>query len=365
MSFNTKIRALADRLPSLEGYMETEEATKTALVMPFLAALGYDVFNPQEVVPEFTADYGTKKGEKVDYAIKRDGKVIILIECKKASMTLATDQKSQLYRYFMTTEARLGILTNGKHYQFFSDLEEPNKMDERPFLELDLENLHEDQLAEVQKLECDNFDMGEMLGTASELKYTKEIRRVLSAQYEAPDEDFVKFFFGKVCPNSRFIGVKREAFAGFVQRALKQYVNDRIESRLRSALAQESTPAEAVPIVVETEQLVTETEPVSADPKIVTTEEEIEGYHIVKSIVRQCIAPERVLFRDSKTYMAILVDNNNRKPLCRLWFNRSQKYIGLLDDNKVETKHAIEKLDDIFTHADVLKAAAKRYAEGG
>lgn len=48
--------------------------------MPFISALGYDVFNPTEVIPEFTADVGTKKGEKVDYAIKKDDKIIILIE---------------------------------------------------------------------------------------------------------------------------------------------------------------------------------------------------------------------------------------------------------------------------------------------
>ncbi len=118
MSFDEKIAALIQRLPKLANHLQTEEATKNALVMPFIAALGYDVFNPKEVVPEFTADVGTKKGEKVDYAIMRDGETIILIECKKANGDLSQENMSQLHRYFTVTKARITILTNGIHYRY-------------------------------------------------------------------------------------------------------------------------------------------------------------------------------------------------------------------------------------------------------
>lgn len=83
MEFIEKVNQLKERAVNLRDSLETEEATKNALIMPFLNTLGYDVFNPLEVVPEFVADSRLKKDEKVDYAIMKDGKPIILIECKK------------------------------------------------------------------------------------------------------------------------------------------------------------------------------------------------------------------------------------------------------------------------------------------
>ena len=157
MTFNDQIKTLSQRVPNMKAHLKTEEATKNALVMPFIKALGYDVFNPQEVTPEFTADVGTKKGEKVDYAIRRDGEVIMLVEGKKAGTDLRDADMSQLYRYFSVTKARIAVLTNGVQYQFFTDLDEPNKMDSRPFLELDHVNLRDSALVEVRKLTKDSW----------------------------------------------------------------------------------------------------------------------------------------------------------------------------------------------------------------
>jgi hypothetical protein len=123
--------------------IQTEEATKNAFILPFIGILGYDVFDPSEVVPEFTADVGTKKGEKVDYAIIRDKKVIMLFECKACDANLDESHASQLYRYFSVTESRIGVLTNGILYRFYTDLEEPNKMDSKPFMELNIIEIQE------------------------------------------------------------------------------------------------------------------------------------------------------------------------------------------------------------------------------
>ena len=168
--------------------------------MPFIAALGYDVFNPQEVVPELTADVGVKKGEKVDYAIKQDGEVIILIECKTAGANLSEANMSQLFRYFTVTNARIAILTNGIHYRLYSDLEEPNKMDSRPFLELDLLDIREHHVNEVKKLAKGSFDLDKMLNAATELKYLRELSRVLDEQFEAPDDELVRFLYLEINP---------------------------------------------------------------------------------------------------------------------------------------------------------------------
>ena len=119
MEFEESLNQVAAKVRDLKEGIETEEATKNAFIMPFIGqVLGYDVFNPTEVVPEFTADVGVKKGEKVDYALVHDGQVQILIECKKIGVPLSLENASQLYRYFAVTNARIGVLTNGQVWNF-------------------------------------------------------------------------------------------------------------------------------------------------------------------------------------------------------------------------------------------------------
>ena len=144
MEFAERLAALALKVKNQREAIQTEEATKNAFIMPFISTiLGYDVFNPLEVVPEFTADVGVKKGEKIDYAIMRDGEVQILIECKKSTEALRIEHASQLYRYFAVTNARIAVLTNGESYHFYTDLDAPNRMDDKPFLVLDLSDIDE------------------------------------------------------------------------------------------------------------------------------------------------------------------------------------------------------------------------------
>ena len=342
MSFDEKITALAQKIPSLIDHLETEEATKNALIMPFIDALGYDIFNPQEVVPEFTADVGTKKGEKVDYAIMQDGEVIILIECKQANSDLNEENISQLYRYFTVTKARIAILTNGIHYRFFSDLDDKNKMDARPFLDLDMQNIRENLLDEVRKLAKERFDLDRMLSTANELKYTSAIKKVLKAQIESPDDDFVKFFFNSTNSGSRFTASAKEQFTIFVQKAFQQFVSESVSDRLRSALQKEDDKEE---------QVAEREEAVRNDDGVVTTDEELDGYQIVRAIVCQKVAP----------YFGIVLDDNNRKPICRLRFNAAQKYISLFDKDKKETKQPIEELTDLYKYSQQLLETVECY----
>jgi hypothetical protein len=356
MSFDEKIAALIQRLPKLTDHLQTEEATKNALVMPFISALGYDVFNPKEVVPEFTADVGTKKGEKVDYAIMRDGETIILVECKKANGDLSQENMNQLYRYFTVTKARIAILTNGIQYRFYSDLEETNKMDDKPFLELDLANPKPNALAEVKKMAKDDFDLDRMLSTASELKYTSEIKKVLLIQSETPDEEFIRFFFQRVMPGGRFTATMKEQFSPLVSKAFHQFLSDKISDRLRSALESEKDSTDKnAEVVAEDSQ-----EAFRSDG-IVTTEEELEGYNIVRAIAAKVVPPARLAHRDTKSYMGILLDDNNRKPICRLWFNSKQKYLGVVDGNKEETRIPIDSVIDIYQHADKILETLATY----
>ncbi len=98
MDFIDELRALATRITNTRSLIQTEEATKNAMVMPFIHLLGYNVFDPLAVTPELISDVGTKKGEKVDYAILKDGRPIILFECKKCGGDLGINHASQLFR---------------------------------------------------------------------------------------------------------------------------------------------------------------------------------------------------------------------------------------------------------------------------
>ena len=354
MTFAERLAALAKRAPGLIDHLNTEEATKNALVMPFIQALGYDVFNPREVVPEFTADVGIKKGEKVDYAIKHDDEIVALVECKTAGVNLSEANMSQLLRYFHTTQARIAVLTNGVKYRFYSDLEAANKMDARPFLELDLADLRDDHVREVEKLCKGSFDLDRMLDAAGELKVLRELRQAVAGQFEEPDQDLVRFFYRVVCPDRSFTSNAREQFAPLVKRAMGQFVSERVNDRLRHALEREADDAGAdVPDEEET----------APDDGIETTPEEMEGYLIVKAVVRQAVDVRRIVHRDTKSYMGVLLDDNNRKPVCRLRFNAAQKYLGLFDADKNETKHAIASPDDIYKFADQLRETATRYGD--
>lgn len=359
MGFNEKVIELAELLPQIKDKLKTEEATKNALIMPFLQILGYNIFNPLEVIPEFTADTGFKKGEKVDYAIKQDDKVIIIIECKQATINLNETNIEQLHRYFHNTNARIAILTNGVVYRFFSDLEDPNKMDLTPFLELDFENIRENLLKEVEKLSKEQFDIDTMLSTANDLKYITAIKKQIIKQMQNPEEEFVKYFFNRVTSFSQFNAKYKEPFKDYVKKAFQQFKSETIKDSFRSAMAKEDAKNDQPDFKDETdeERNIREQE----EKGIYTTQEELEGYAIVKAIVCRIVESERIFDRDTKSYFGILFDDNNRKPVCRLHFNSSQKYIGVFDENKNEKKHPIEKLSDIYKLTDELIKTVELY----
>lgn len=366
MDFIDQIHALSAKVEKQLPHIETEEATKTALIMPFIGALGYDVFDPSEVTPELNADVGVKKGEKVDYAIMRDGKPRILFECKSAHTDLDEVHASQLYRYFSVTEARIGVLTNGVLYRFFSDLEEKNKMDDRPFLEFHMLDIHGPLIAELKKLTKSSFDMDEMIEVAGELKYTRAIKQILAQQMSEPTEKFIRFFAGQVY-SGRVTQKVRDQFRPVVKRAMRQFITEKVNDRLQSAIQQEG-PAEQPVASSEPEESASEELEEGVLHKdeergVVTTEEEMEAFRIVKAIASGVVEPARIAPRDVKSYFGVLLDDNNRKPICRLRFNREQNQIGLFDENKDEERVPIDSLDGIYNYADRIRQTVRMYEE--
>ncbi|GAA3942357.1 type I restriction endonuclease [Pseudoclavibacter caeni] len=362
-----RLNSLATKIEKQRDSIETEEATKNAFVMPFISlVLGYDVFNPNEVVPEYTADIGTKRGEKVDYAIVKDDVVQILVECKRIGEDLNINHASQLFRYFAVTNARIAILTNGDEYRFYTDLDKPNRMDEKPFLRFQISDLDPIVVPELNKLTKEVFDLDSVLSAAEELKYVGELKRTLAAQFRNPDDDWIKSVASRVYDGS-FTQKVREMFSVLVPKAMKQFLSDQVNDRLKAALGGQAYQAESDDGTVSgpaaaasaAEASVTNAE--NEAKGIETTLEEIEGYQIVRAIACSEVAPARIVQRDTKSYFGILLDDNNRKPIARLHFNHAQKYLGLFDAEKHETREPIDSLDEIYRFADQLRQTVHYY----
>lgn len=364
MDFAERLSALATKVAHQKAALETEEATKNAFVMPFISTiLGYDVFNPSEVVPEFTADVGVKKGEKIDYAIVQDGQIQMLIECKHVGSPLSLEHASQLYRYFAVTNARIAVLTNGEKYHFYTDLDAPNRMDAKPFLVLDLLDIGTTLLPELLKLSKTEFDLDSIISAAGELKYVGQIKRAIAAEFKDPSDDWIRFFTNRVYEGA-FTQKVREQFTPLVGKASQQFLNEQVNNRLATALGAGSTPPPLPPEVDPAGEISSQEEAVrdleETQEEIITTAEELSAFNIVRAIVCNQVDMSRVSYRDAKSYCAILLDNNNRKTIARLHFNRSQKYIGILDENKSETRHPLDALEQIYTLSDQLRATVER-----
>lgn len=357
MDFGESLNQVAAKVRDLKDGIETEEATKTAFIMPFIGqVLGYDVFNPNEVVPEFTADVGVKKGEKVDYALVRDDQVQILIECKKIGAPLSLENASQLYRYFAVTNARIGVLTNGQVWNFYMDIDEPNRMDSKPFLILDLLDIDPTVVPAVEKLTKPAFDLDSIASSAEELKYVGALKRAVGDEFREPSDDFVKLLASHVYEGAFYASVM-DKFRPLVSKSLKQYLSDQVNDRLKTALG-----ADDIKIDSDDEQ---DTEQMGAEEAadndgIVTTEEEIAAYRIIKAIACSDVDPERITMRDAKSYCSIFLDDNNRKPVARLFFNTKQKYIGLFDETKNVTRHPVDSLNGIYAFADQIREEVRR-----
>ncbi|MDO3695933.1 type I restriction endonuclease [Wenyingzhuangia sp. chi5] len=349
MELHSQLKGLSEKIEQLKDKIETEEATKNAFIMPFINILGYDIFNPTEVIPEFTADLGLKKGEKVDYAIFQNENPILIIECKNWKQDLNI-HNSQLFRYFHVTKTRFALLTNGIIYKFYTDLDETNKMDEKPFLEFDITKLKENTIKEIEKFHKSKFNVSQIVDNASNLKYTREVKSLIDEEITNPTQEFIKLFANRAY-GGRLTAKIMEEFTEIVNKAFNQIISEKVNDRLNSALNKEQEKQQAEEEVIEE----------SPKSKIETTEEEIEGYQIVVAILRRKLPKARIVYRDTQSYFGILLDDNNRKPICRLHLNGGIKYISLFDQDKNELKEKIETIDDIYNFENQLLNTIDNY----
>jgi len=351
VTFKEEVDDLAKRAIAAQSVAQTEEATKNAVILPFLRCLGFDVFDPSQVIPEYIADIGLKKGEKIDYAVKIGDKIEYLVECKAISTSLRNAQFSQLFRYFHTLDAKIAILTNGLEFWFFSDIDAPNRMDENPFFRFDLLAYDESDLHELERFHKKHFNIAGIRQAASSLKYLKSAMAFIKSQWDSPDEAFVRMV-AKSFYESHVTASVVENLTPIVKRAFDDLFRQRVRARINVALNEETSSTDAG----DSEQTAQEIE---------TTEEELQGFLIVRAIAAEAAPVDRIAARDARSYFAVLFDDNNRKPVARLHFNGRTKFVTLFDAEKNETRHDIARLEDIYKCAPQIRAVVRHYVDAG
>lgn len=337
--FIDEVRTRSGRFSRRIGQLGTEEATKNALVLPFIQMLGYDIFDPEQVVPEFTADVGVKRHEKVDYALMSEGRPVMLIECKRYGVTLRAEMASQLLRYFTVTEAKFAILTDGIEYRFFTELDEPNVMDTRPFFEFNMLDFTEGQVRDLKRFTRLAFDEGATFAAARDLKYTREIKRAMAEEFASPSEDFLRFIIRRIHePGARASSAARKSIRSLTQPALAQFMHDRINERLKTALErEEEMPAE----------------PVEEQPPE-PTQEEHRGLGIIRDIVEGMVDPELVLLSLSKHYTTVMLNGYGRPRVLCLLFLRTKTL--RIQPGYGAPRLPVESVEGIRDHTDAIRA---------
>tara|TARA_R110002072_G_scaffold65824_6_gene162466 strand:+ start:3101 stop:4150 length:1050 start_codon:yes stop_codon:yes gene_type:complete len=342
MTLEASIADLQTKLREHREMLGTEEAAKTTLVLPFLRALGYDIFDPSEVRAEFTCDVGTKKGEKVDYAICVDGHLSILIECKPINSKLSLEQASQLFRYFSATDAKVALLTNGIIYKFYTDADRTNRMDDQPFFTFDLDSYRKSDLKNLTPFQKSDFNLDRIAAQAGTLKLQGQVMGELRKEFTEPTEEFVRMIANRLHDGRLTEGV-RNRYQQVIATSIAALIRDSVNDRLQSAMSQPEDEATAELADVDFQE-------------IETTQVEIDGYNIIRAIGSQLVAADRIGIRDAKSYCAVLLDDNNRRTIARLHFNSdTSRYLGVFE-GKAEERRSISTPVEIYSHADAILA---------
>lgn len=326
MGFKEELQKLCIQINERRAHITNEETTKQALIIPFLQVLGFDVFNPIEVRPEYYADFGGRKGEKVDYAIFKDGKPIIFIEAKPIDRDLV-NYDVQLSRYFNATpEVRLGIISNGIEYRFFTDIKMENVMDDTPFYTVNLNNFKDSDVEILQQFRKEAYTNENLSRLAEELAYTNSLNEMLKNQIKTPTDEFVKFLIREVGV-SRATSKEIERFRPIVKKALSNAILDIVSLGL---IQQEQAQIQAAEIPLNEGQETAE--PVTnggVSLPLETTDEEKRGYEIIRILLQKANRDIRELnCKDTHSYFSVNYQNI-RKWFIRFMFSAENKHMIL------------------------------------
>ena len=358
MDLIDQIKTIAQNIEKIKDRASlNEQATKNSFVMPFIQALGYDTRDPFEVFPEFTADIPVLKNDKVDYAILADSKPIMLIECKCCHDSLDNiKHTAQLHKYFQNTEAKFSILTNGVIYRFYTDIDKSHVMDTKPFFEFNLLKFTDSDINELKGFSKTSFNPSILSDAAENLLFTKEIKRIMTEQLGNPSPDFVKFF-GKQVYSKNMTASAVEKFTKITKESLKEFINEIIAEKIKSAMDDDGNNST-------TKESKEEPKIDIEDGAIITTEQELEGFYLIKAILREVVDVSRLQYRDTVSYFGINLDGKVNQTICRLYLNSKKQCICIMGTSDQGVKKEISCLDDIYGVAEFLKGRVIYLTQG-
>lgn len=329
-----------------EGLKPDEAQTKLWFINPWIELLGYKISEMSDVVPEFQASSSGGTNHRVDYMIRKDGSEIFIIECKKFNEKVAK-HGYQLSNYFNHLhKIKLGILTNGITYYFYSDVENNNVMDSEPFFEFNITDFNDEQAEILEMFSKSKFDEKAILEKARKLTYIKDIKKVLYTELTSPSKDFIKYIAEKAYLEKRRGSITEKVrimFAELVNISLPVVINQLISNRIIKVGA------------------VAEAEETESEGNIVTTQEEIDAYLIIKAIIRKNIAADRILYKDHQNYFSVRIDGRSHNTICRLYLNSKRKQIRIYDSSRAEQIYEIAHIDQIYDHSEKLLMASLTY----
>lgn len=336
MALIDNVRRLSEQVTKRLPNVKNEEATKNALILPFLGALGYDIFDPGEVQPEFVADFAKKRtsgqAEKVDYAIHLNGMPVMFFECKAAGAD-PTQHSGQLKRYFNTTPSvKVGIVTNGVRYLFYTDLEEQNMMSERPFFDFNILEFTDRDVETLESFTRANFDATTVRGRAEDIIFTDKVSTYVNDLLRNPTEAFTRFVLGELDLQTGKLTAKRvEKFVPIVRKAIQSTLLDMATRSIKQETEESSSAAALTPAAQVTSSaspaMVPEA-PREQSKGIVTTQEELDAFDLVKRVCSDSpvAAKYPIQYRDSVNYFGINI-GNFKKWFLRLFFDGRRKAV--------------------------------------
>lgn len=343
MDFKDNILQLAERIKKQKDAIQTEEATKNAFIMPIITALGYDVFNPFEVVPEMDCDL-TRKGDKIDYAIKKDGRTIILIECKHCKQNLDL-HNTQLSKYYAASNARFGVLTNGIEYRFYADLDKTNIMDEKPFLVVNMLELSDADIEEMKKFHKSCYNESEIFSTAKELQMMIQIKEILAKNFQSPGDEFTRYFVRSL-NNGKSTPKLIEEYRPIVRKSILSVIGGMISGRPDTAILvkEEKTrqaPNDGMAVIGDKQDAV-------------ITREETDTYNIIRDVLGE---QSEISYTSFKGYLLIWTGHEYWW-VCRVSLRPYSKRICFVTENRTGYKWIqLQSVEDIRNYSNEIRTA--------
>jgi hypothetical protein len=316
ISFIKKELSKFDALTIADEKCKNEAQTRTYLIEPFLEILGFNRL--KDLTTEFSADFGDRAINKVDYAVFLNSRTpIMLIECKKFGKRLNDKDAGQLNNYFVnTSSAKIGILTNGIEYRFYASEKKDSILNKNPFYVFNLDGYDESDFNMLAKFHRTAIEIKEVVEEANESHFISDFDEALFKEFLNPSDDFVKAILNRM-------GIRG---------------NDKIKIKIRELVNSYSLKTASDKVTIEESKK-------GGNTGIVTTQDELKYYHIIKTILVQTkkIVSDRISYKDQKNSFVIVVDGNIRKSICSLVFNDKIKKIQI--GNKIVN---VEKIDDVL-----------------